>query len=371
MGNSLPSSVQVFQHFYELPASVASGSSRFVTPEEIFNYFDLSDFLDFVTSKRVDDSLDPYRLKDRARYVYQSSGDIEDLAFKLEDGGIFSVTGAAARRVGNNAVLCLVGGMKAKDGPVVSGELSAVGRGAKSTIVAPLKTDVRPVFVPGTQLQRFVLGCRLNLGRLAPTISSRYLCFDTDKAWQAYTDDRSLLDSAFPDDKHGLLQSNQARLDELDILFQVAMLFLNVPAYFDYRVSWICEDRMKNPNPKAGKQKKQPDSASDDRAVKYVTVSSIRRIYVAGEELEGDPGRTYTPPAFQVEVSGFWRRLPEPWQVGKNQLGEPIQGVTWVSQHVRHKDKPAQPQRAKIVYVKQQVKAAEEFVRSRSADGSD
>jgi hypothetical protein len=51
-------------------------------------------------------------------------------------------------------------------------------------------------------------------------------------------------------------------------------------------------------------------------------------------------GRTRAEPETQVDVPGFWRRVRKS-AFGKGPNGEPVPGKTWVTPHVRYKDKPA------------------------------
>lgn len=62
--------------------------------------------------------------------------------------------------------------------------------------------------------------------------------------------------------------------------------------------------------------------------------------------------RAYTPPRFQVEVDGFWRRLPDPTARGRGQSGEPVAGRTWVKAHLRWRSNPPL---VHTVYVKSSV----------------
>jgi hypothetical protein len=68
-------------------------------------------------------------------------------------------------------------------------------------------------------------------------------------------------------------------------------------------------------------------------------------------------GRTYTPPRFQVEVEGFWRRLSNPKSMGSDAAGNPVKGRTWVKAHLRYRENPPASD-ARIVFIKQTLRSA-------------
>lgn len=63
------------------------------------------------------------------------------------------------------------------------------------------------------------------------------------------------------------------------------------------------------------------------------------------------PSGSYTAPAFQVEVNGFWRRLKD-GSVGHDPFGQEVDGRTWVKAHTRWRDNPPAQ---KTIWVKRTI----------------
>ena len=88
----------------------------------------------------------------------------------------------------------------------------------------------------------------------------------------------------------------------------------------------------------------------------FITYRRISALRIVGSRRSTPIDHTYTPPEFRVEVSGFWRNLPNPESEGKDPAGNPIKGRTWVKQHIRWRDKPQRDK--KVVYIKSRLSPA-------------
>lgn len=143
------------------------------------------------------------------------------------------------------------------------------------------------------------------------------------------------------------------QLDEVGAVWECAKTLVLLPAYLAARVSVKREERrstslgiqIRN----SLKVQKATAKALPDAKVLFRTISAIRVERPASSF--SVVGRSYTPPQFQVAVSGFWRTFSDPDQVGRDGEGRPVKGKTWVKGHVRHKDKSGGPG-PKVVYIK-------------------
>ena len=159
---------------------------------------------------------------------------------------------------------------------------------------------------------------------------------------------------------------------EAFIAAAVDMLYL--PLYFDYKVDVVseteCPTGLSDTTEDKTSDESRKDSGTDDQReesdnfVRYRLVKSLEIKSIKSGR--GQTTRVYSPPNYQVPTRGFWRKLrPTSW--GKDVDGKPILGKTWVTAHIRHKDKPPGPRR-KTVLLKEITEEARETEKSLSSD---
>jgi len=147
-----------------------------------------------------------------------------------------------------------------------------------------------------------------------------------------------------------MVDKAMVQLDEDRLFFDVAETAFALPAYFRARVEYLNDERVvtKLGDPAAGTARKYALKAPPDLRIMTRTVATL-------DLRVPDGGRgAYAPPRYQVEVEGFWRRLP-PGQRGRDAEGNAVEGKTWVASHARWKDRPP---RLGVLHVKTPIRDA-------------
>jgi hypothetical protein len=147
-----------------------------------------------------------------------------------------------------------------------------------------------------------------------------------------------------------MIDKTMLSLEKDQLFFEVAETAFTLPAYFAAKVTYVApqtiETKLGDKN--GGHQRRLALKAPLDMRIQTRTVSTL------DFQNRGTYERDYTPPRFQVELDGFWRRI-SPESVGRNKHGEPTIGRTWVTGHTRWKDKP--PRKA-LVHIKTTILSA-------------
>jgi hypothetical protein len=147
-----------------------------------------------------------------------------------------------------------------------------------------------------------------------------------------------------------MVDNTIVRLEEDHLFFEIAETAFTLPAYFAAKVSYIAPENVTTQlgDQKLGQARKHAMKAPLDMRIQ------VRRVSTLNFQRRDSYDHNYTPPRFQVEVDGYWRRL-SPMAVGRNKYGEPTVGRTWVVGHARWKDKP---RKLTTVHVKSLIEKA-------------
>ena len=140
------------------------------------------------------------------------------------------------------------------------------------------------------------------------------------------------------------------QLEEDRLFFEVAETAFALPAYFAARVSFVHGTDVVTAlgRPGSGQERKHALKAPPDAR------HLVRRVATLDLGARPDLTRSFTPPRYQVEVGGFFRRL-SPGAVGRDSEGNAVRGMTWVRTHARRKDRPP---KLGVVHVKSSVGGA-------------
>jgi hypothetical protein len=200
------------------------------------------------------------------------------------------------------------------------------------------------------RLVRDIALCRFNIKE--KQLEVRCLLQDLGVKYNVKTDSPDVLRNT-SSDPEALSRRMGEDLDKIGAVWEVAKMMLLLPAYLDARITLIQTEQRTT---KYGLQSR--NSLKFKRSVADALPESgiiFRRISAIRVDKPSTPqnvtGRSYTPPLFQVSVSGFWRHFSDPTQQGHDEEGNPVFGKTWVRSHVRHKDK-ADGQGPKVIYIK-------------------
>ncbi|MGF6440159.1 hypothetical protein [Paraburkholderia youngii] len=201
-----------------------------------------------------------------------------------------------------------------------------------------------------SHLSRTLALCRFNLKERR--LEARCLLRDAGDRYIVLTD----IPRASQDD--AVAAEEVSRLDEVPSVWETAKLMLLLPAYLAARIELVEKERrstrlgLELRNSLKARKEAEHALAASRIMFKYITAVRVPR----APQLDALVGRAFVPPAFQVEVHGYWRTL-EPGQKGHDAKGNDTEGRTWVKPHVRYKDKEAPPER-KIVFIKSSLAEA-------------
>jgi len=334
--DSFPTSFNVMEAFFRYDATL--GTFRML-PEKDHQFSGL-DFLDFVTGPDVpaEPLLETFRMKEGEVYNYNRSDAPDDILFKTEEGEEFGFAGASMVRRGDEVSVLMLGGIK-EDMATAGDQLEGLDQHRqKIRDITPAPNRVRQAEpldgAPG--LWKHVAMMRFNIKER--TLQIRYIYKDIGDSYLGWMDDPDCQ----LDEK--TLASNVENLDKRAVIFEIGKTCLLLPAYFWFKREKVTNRRQNTRLFGLGShQRRKIGPFSGPESIFFRMVEAVVSI---------NPGRatsgSYTAPAFQVEVNGFWRRL-KPDQTGHDPEGNAVEGRTWVKAHSRWQDNPIAP---KTIWVK-------------------
>lgn len=354
----LPTSFSIAEAFFMRKRECAG---LFLLPEADF-LISFTDFLDYVTSSDSPE-LDigaASTLKPNTIINVNSLDVPGSLLLDTDNGHSFSFLGASYVRRGSELSMLLVVGEQLPETELERVETSLAG----PVIPAPHKPDlslqsnqdVEAVYVDNERrLVRGIVLCRFDLNK--KQVEARCLLRDMGSRYSVLTDIADTLVAT--DDPERWASAMGKNLDEVSVIWETAKMLLLLPAYLDARVTLR---KVEQRTTKLGIQMQNSLKFKRSVAEAFPEAKVIfRRISAIRVENPSSPlqvsGRSYTPPLFQVQVSGFWRMFSDLTKTGHDEQGNPIQGKTWVRSHIRHKDKSAEPG-PKVVYIKASLSQA-------------
>jgi hypothetical protein len=339
---SMPSSFNVLRPFYYYDRDLL----MFRLEAERDHLFSFSDFVDFATSS--DAPHDPFEaarsIPVRSIHSFNNLDDPHDITFSTESGGEYGVGGVSFVCEGNELTVMIVGGrishLEAEtqllDSPAPFEP--SVGRWAIQP-AENLKLEAAPL--PGTQdMWKILAIARVDLKKRSEDV--RYVLTDAGNRFLIDTDDPQILDETLFG-RPNLVEEKLTRLNEMQVLFELCKTAFLLPSYFAFKITLVREQKTLTNFGRLPTLPSQEDRSATGRPashekVVYRTVSALR--------IQGS-GRTrsvrrFTPPQFNVQVEGFWRRL-RPDSLGRDSNNEPVMGRTWVRSHLRWRSQPPRP----------------------------
>lgn len=367
--HGMPSSFQLGEAFFER----RSGHyGLFLLPEKDY-VFSFGDFLDFVTSSAAPEVAVSGGAQFVEDFIYNfNSSDIAgDLLLETSATSAYGFRAASVVRRGDDLVVMM---SLAEQLPAEALErklkASAMAEhyprpGREGLLSLPFDGEVRPVYVEDTGLLATIAIVRFDVRR--GIVVARCLLRDLGKLFDVKLDVLEAFGSTKPDSDSFARMVDE--LDSYDAVWEVAKTLTLMPAYLAARVSVTSQA---NRPTEFGEQLKSslkarrafsPLKAPDRILYRTISAVTVQRAAPRNSLI----GRSYTPPSFQVPVDGFWRTLRIPGAMGRDESGKPILGKTWVTAHLRHRDKARPTELPKTVWVKASLSAArrrlEEFRR--------
>jgi T5orf172 domain len=350
----------VFEGFFEF--RVNPPAKFFVIRPEKDHLFSLGDFLDFVTSgdRRDDGMRSLFDLRDGIVYNFTPVGDARELAFLHADSSRFVVAGFTMVRRDDQLHWAMIGGpicdLAEKTRELRSNPYELKDKPPEKAFIdvdPSLEFRAEPLAGTDDVWKSIVFG-RFNLRTEKHEVrafgrdhGNHYFMNIDDPETFAIRDPNSLSQR-----ERELLDGMIERIENENVLFEIAVTCFQLPAYFAFRITLVRETKKVTVIAAlSAVQRSQISSVDPEKRPLFRTVAALELVDIGRLPAI----RSYTPPQYKVEVNGFWRKL-EPESVGKDVLGNPIKGRTWIKGHLRWRDRPER--RQSTMFVKSSIASA-------------
>jgi len=322
-----------------------------ILPERDYQ-IDASDFLEFASGTEcpADPLAIAYELADGEIYNITSSTDPHDTLMASDTDTVGFLAASVIRRGDEAVVMLLCGSKEAPENIDWTRNATADPKPWVEGFVQRAKGEEKFNkwhMIWGDLYKKFVLA-RYDLSR--QTILERAVGWESEAHWQWVTDIPAFSDLS---DEHKRKMSQ--RLDAYKSTWRLSESILLVTSYLNKRYELTSTKKIRTELGRKTTIQNQTKHAPPNSRVQFRMLRSL--VVTRDNQSIGAIGRTYTPPRFQVEVEGFWRRLSNPESMGSDAKGNPVQGKTWVKAHLRYRENPPASD-ARIVFVKQTLRSA-------------
>jgi len=354
----LPVSFNYFEPFCEGKLISNSVAPYMELLPETNHLFSSSDFFDYLTSSDSNNfelkSL--LSLPEAEIFHFTASGDILELSFSDARFREYVLSGYSMVRRGNSIHWCVIAGellseeeweIRPSDAKMIDiKDISASKRAfLKKCIEEQENTTGAPMLLEGTERAiRTVLSGEIDAatGRHI----GRSIFVESENSYEVYCDDPEIL-VEIPDSpkKINTIEKAMNRLGEAGALWNIAEGLLQLPAYFESRVTIAKDIAGSGSIPRGLKGKGGRGIKANYQVVESVSVTEDGKAPIV---------RRIELPQYSTETEGHWRRLKY-GESGKDRIGNPIIGKTWVN-----KSSPwrANEDRQSIVFVKDSLAVA-------------
>lgn len=356
--NNQPVSFNYFEPFCWAKLIPNSVAPYFNLKNETDHLFDLSDFIDFLTSGdiEIDEVGCLNDMPDSENYHFSTSGDLFATTVFDSNRREFVISGFSMVKVGDVIHWFILAGevfseqewgeIKSHD---VGDGLSKAPAWKRKFLEEILEREGRqsglPVPLEGTERTwRTIVAGEFNFVK-RKHISRAYFA-ETEKTFVVHCDDPEVVSMLSKVDRDMVIESTLEKMAQASSLWNLAEGLLHLPTYFASRVAVSRTDLDRKGMSTDTKQKRGGKGLTK----KFSYVRSL-------EVVDGDTADSIvkvTLPHFEAETQGHWRRLDYS-AFGKDEKGNPVQGKTWV-----HKNSPwrASQKFSNIVYVKDTLSSA-------------
>lgn len=329
---SMPSSFNILEAFLSYNPNL----NFFRLRDEIDHLMSFIEFLDYFTSENVtEDTKDALNyMKEGVIYSYNAINDANDITFSMDNGAEFGIVGVSLVRFQSEINVLLLGGektdldSKSKEIQEVTALTAVPGR-EKIKPADDRKREAVPLINNRNFWQTIVLS-RFDLEDM--TQNSRYILRDLGDCFLTITDDiNAYLDDAtgkFIDSQcENILKTSYEEIEQYKTLFEICKTVIHLPLYLYSHSEYVIDERHSTKLAKTintGKWLIRKKLIGPNERIAHRQVSVLR------DAIQEHPTNTYyNAPSFNVETSGYWKKLKID-QVGGDKHGNPIHGRTWV-----------------------------------------
>lgn len=352
-----PVSFNYFEPFCEIKL-IENSVAPYAEPNKEFDHlFNVADYFDYITDERTPSfNLSDLRsLHEGRTYHFTQNGSINDFTYMTSEGREFVISGFSMVRHGDSIHWYVLGGevlseaeWKDRSENDFKVDLDNISPEKRPFLSKSIKENENrsgpPVALEGTQT-----AIRTVIAGETDIVTARHLsrCYmsEAENSFVLFCDDPDVFSNIRDQPKREkLITEMQRRVESAAVMWNLAEGFFQLPQYFRFRLT-VPEDVVRASGMPAPKTVKGGRGIGTQfKHVTSIEVSDIRPSVV----------RAYTPPNFEVETEGYWRRL-SPGSYGRDREGKQIKGRTWVKATNKWRERPNLP---RTVYIKSSVAAA-------------
>lgn len=355
---NMPVSFNYFEPFLEaklIPRSVAP----YMEPlPETSHLFGASDFFNYLTSEDSDGFAlgELLSLPEAEVFHFSANGDVLELSFTDARSREYALSGFSMVRHGNSIHWCLVAGeiltdeeWELRGADTMEIDLEGILPWKRAFLEKVINeqgaTTGPPVLLEGTKTAiKTVLSGEIDAATQRHLGKSIFV--ESENAFATFSDDPEIVARLSDEsEKDKIIRSSMERIGEADALWGIAEGFLQLPAYFEARVTASKELMGAGRLPSGLKGKGGRGLKGKYEIVESVTVS---------EDANTPIIRKVKLPQYSTETEGHWRRLRNGEQ-GKDRNGDPVAGKTWVKRSSPWRDKS---ERSNVIYLKDSLAVA-------------
>lgn len=372
-GQILPANANALKDFFFFDKKLQT----FILKPERDHLFSFSDFIDFATSS--DCHSDPMQymdlLEDGVIYSFNNYEPVDEMTISTDSDHEFGISAVSIIKNGTSLNVLITGGLVRE----IEALLEEDRVPPTDIEVHPLKKNVsphpdykhEPVALDGSEskfLHRTLAFVRFNT--VNKTRVCRYVLRDWGDRFSLLTDDPSPMMLLPETEREKLYKLALDELPPYSCLLELCSTFLALPHYFRFKIDLVRDEDSIKPRKLPQDFKKNISKvqvlpeAIKDNLVRIHRVSALR----ITNPVNLRAIRRYSPPLYQVEVSGFWRNL-QPGSLGLDANGHKIEGKTWVKGHLRWLSLPERPKKVLLkskVSLARVIAASEQLCKSVS-----
>ena len=320
--------------------------------------FSIIDYLDYTTSPNgIDFELTNLsELPEGKIFHYTTNGNLIDFTFLTPEGREFVVSEFSMVRHGYLLHWYLVGGeilseseWEEKHGDDIEIDIENIPPNKRTflteSIVEDGKKQGAPVALEGTNTAiRTIIAGETNL----KTCKHEGRCYmlESENCFNVTCDDPDVIQPIPNQSKRDeLINVMRERIEKTAVLWNLAEAMFQLPFYFTFKVQI-----QKSILAASGQSVRRNAKGGRGVRVNYHRVSAIEVVDKVTPVVT-----VYTPPHYQMETEGFWRRLSNRGNYGHGPDGERVRGRTWIKSSNEWRKRPISPS---TIYVKSSVAAA-------------
>ncbi|MBK1665728.1 hypothetical protein CKO38_13125 [Rhodospirillum rubrum] len=350
-----PLNFNYFEPFCKI-CLIEGSTAPYVWPRnEVNNMFSVIDYLDFITSNECGEfSIDELaEMPEGIIYHFTISGEFSDFVFLTASSNNFYISGFSMIRHGNSVHYYLIGGEVLPEDKIKYMDLEfcldgIIHENKKKFLTESVEESGGrtgcPVLLEGTEnAVRTIVACEINIE--TKKYLGRCQLQETNHSFNVVCDDPNIFKNIKnKEEADSFISQLNRNIDECSVLWGLGASFLQLHKYFKARktVSKFSVKKSGAPRPRNTKGGK-----GVGEEYKYVPSLEI-------SDVESMVWREYVPPAFNVETTGYWKRLA-PKTIGWGRDGEVVIGKSWVNSNQEWRSRS---DGGNVIFVKNTIESA-------------